>query len=54
MAFLVLGLAAARPVRIDEAAPIATSFPGFVRADERPGRADRAGQWVIAGWLPRG
>ncbi len=30
MAFLVLGLAARRPVRIDDAAPIATSFPGFV------------------------
>ena len=30
MAFLVLGLAAAQPVRIDDAAPIATSFPGFI------------------------
>ena len=30
MSFLVLGLAAARPVTIDDAAPIATSFPGFV------------------------
>jgi 3-phosphoshikimate 1-carboxyvinyltransferase len=30
MAFLVLGLAAKEPVRIDDAAPIATSFPGFV------------------------
>jgi 3-phosphoshikimate 1-carboxyvinyltransferase len=30
MAFLVLGLAAQRPVRIDDARPIATSFPGFV------------------------
>jgi 3-phosphoshikimate 1-carboxyvinyltransferase len=30
MAFLVLGLAAARPVRIDDGATIATSFPGFV------------------------
>src|ERR1700730_9216146 len=29
MAFLVLGLATDRPVRIDDAAPIATSFPGF-------------------------
>ena len=29
MAFLVLGLAARTPVRIDDAAPIATSFPGF-------------------------
>jgi 3-phosphoshikimate 1-carboxyvinyltransferase len=30
MAFLVLGLAAKEPVRIDDAAPIATSFPRFV------------------------
>ena len=30
MAFLVLGLATRMPVRIDDAAPIATSFPGFV------------------------
>jgi 3-phosphoshikimate 1-carboxyvinyltransferase len=30
MAFLVLGLAAHEPVRIDDAAPIATSFPGFI------------------------
>lgn len=30
MAFLVLGAAARKPVRIDDAAPIATSFPGFV------------------------
>jgi 3-phosphoshikimate 1-carboxyvinyltransferase len=30
MAFLVLGLAARHPVRIDDAAPIATSFPGFI------------------------
>jgi 3-phosphoshikimate 1-carboxyvinyltransferase len=29
MAFLILGLAARSPVRIDDAAPIATSFPGF-------------------------
>jgi len=32
MAFLVLGLAASRPVRIDDGATIATSFPGFVEA----------------------
>jgi len=32
MAFLVLGLAARRPVRIDDGATIATSFPGFVEA----------------------
>src|SRR3990170_22360 len=30
MAFLVLGAAAERPVEIDDAAPIDTSFPGFV------------------------
>jgi 3-phosphoshikimate 1-carboxyvinyltransferase len=30
MAFLVLGLATRAPVRIDDAAPIATSFPGFI------------------------
>ncbi|PKP84812.1 MAG: 3-phosphoshikimate 1-carboxyvinyltransferase, partial [Alphaproteobacteria bacterium HGW-Alphaproteobacteria-2] len=29
MSFLVLGLAARRPVWVDDAAPIATSFPGF-------------------------
>jgi 3-phosphoshikimate 1-carboxyvinyltransferase len=30
MAFLVLGLAANDAVRIDDAAPIATSFPDFL------------------------
>jgi 3-phosphoshikimate 1-carboxyvinyltransferase len=30
MSFLVLGMAAARPVTIDDGAPIETSFPGFV------------------------
>jgi 3-phosphoshikimate 1-carboxyvinyltransferase len=30
MAFLVLGFAARLPVRIDDSAPIATSFPGFL------------------------
>ena len=30
MAFLVLGMAAATPVSIDDAAAIGTSFPGFV------------------------
>jgi 3-phosphoshikimate 1-carboxyvinyltransferase len=30
MSFLVLGLAANEPVHIDDAGPIATSFPGFV------------------------
>ncbi len=31
MAFLVLGLAAENPVTIDDAGPIETSFPGFVK-----------------------
>jgi 3-phosphoshikimate 1-carboxyvinyltransferase len=30
MAFLVMGLATKKPVRIDDASPIGTSFPGFV------------------------
>jgi len=30
MAFLVMGAASRKPVAIDEAGPIATSFPGFV------------------------
>ena len=30
MAFLVLGLATRQPVRVDDAAPIATSFPSFL------------------------
>ena len=30
MAFLILGLATRLPVRIDDAAPITTSFPGFL------------------------
>jgi len=30
MAFLVLGLASRAPVRVDDAAPIGTSFPGFL------------------------
>ncbi len=37
MAFLVLGLAARDPVRIDDARPIATSFPDFVPLMERLG-----------------
>jgi 3-phosphoshikimate 1-carboxyvinyltransferase len=31
MAFLVMGLAAERPVSIDDGETINTSFPGFVR-----------------------
>lgn len=30
MAFLVMGLGTRKPVRIDDASPIATSFPGFI------------------------
>jgi 3-phosphoshikimate 1-carboxyvinyltransferase len=37
MAFLVMGLAANQPVRIDDARPIATSFPGFVKLMNRLG-----------------
>jgi len=37
MAFLVLGLAASQPVRIDDARPIATSFPDFVPLMSRLG-----------------
>jgi 3-phosphoshikimate 1-carboxyvinyltransferase len=37
MAFLVLGLASRTPVRIDDAAAIATSFPGFIASINRLG-----------------
>ncbi|HUC72865.1 MAG TPA: 3-phosphoshikimate 1-carboxyvinyltransferase [Stellaceae bacterium] len=37
MAFLVLGLAAKEPVRVDDGAPIATSFPDFVPLINRLG-----------------
>ncbi len=37
MAFLVLGGAARKPVRIDDGATIATSFPGFVKLMNRLG-----------------
>ncbi|MBX6323003.1 MAG: 3-phosphoshikimate 1-carboxyvinyltransferase, partial [Rhodospirillaceae bacterium] len=37
MAFLVLGMAAQRPVTIDDGAPIDTSFPGFVDLMNRLG-----------------
>jgi 3-phosphoshikimate 1-carboxyvinyltransferase len=37
MSFLCLGLAAQAPIRIDDAAPIATSFPGFVPLMKRLG-----------------
>ncbi len=42
MAFLVLGLASRAPVRIDDGAPIATSFPDFVASDQRHRRYDRS------------
>src|SRR5271169_4894363 len=42
MAFLVLGLATRLPVRIDDAAPIASSFPGFLALMNRLGAAIRA------------
>ncbi|HEX6102502.1 MAG TPA: 3-phosphoshikimate 1-carboxyvinyltransferase, partial [Alphaproteobacteria bacterium] len=37
MAFLVLGIGAAEPVTIDDAAPIETSFPGFAELMNRLG-----------------
>ncbi len=37
MAFLVLGMASRRPVAIDDAGPIGTSFPGFVEQLNRLG-----------------
>jgi 3-phosphoshikimate 1-carboxyvinyltransferase len=37
MAFLVLGLATKAPVRIDDARPIATSFPDFLPLMNRLG-----------------
>jgi 3-phosphoshikimate 1-carboxyvinyltransferase len=39
MAFLVLGMAARRPVAIDDSAPIDTSFPGFAQLMNRLGAA---------------
>jgi 3-phosphoshikimate 1-carboxyvinyltransferase len=42
MAFLVLGLVANQPVRIDDARPIATSFPDFVPLMTRLGAAFQA------------
>jgi 3-phosphoshikimate 1-carboxyvinyltransferase len=43
MAFLVLGAASRRPIGIDEGAPIATSFPGFVPLMNGLGLAIRPG-----------
>ncbi len=43
MAFLVLGLAAREPVRVDDGAPIATSFPDFVPLMGELGAAFPAG-----------
>jgi 3-phosphoshikimate 1-carboxyvinyltransferase len=39
MSFLVMGLAAERPVAVDDTAMIATSFPGFLAMMERLGAA---------------
>ncbi|MGH6931162.1 MAG: 3-phosphoshikimate 1-carboxyvinyltransferase [Dongiaceae bacterium] len=39
MAFLVLGMAADRPVEVDDGSPIETSFPGFVGLMNRLGAA---------------
>jgi len=41
MSFLILGLAAERPITVDDAAPIATSFPGFVESMTALGAAIR-------------
>ena len=38
MAFLVMGLASEQPVGVDDAAFIATSFPGFVPMMRELGR----------------
>lgn len=46
MSFLVMGMAADRPVTIDDARVIATSFPGFVAAFERLGAGFVAGEPV--------
>jgi 3-phosphoshikimate 1-carboxyvinyltransferase len=39
MAALVMGLASERPVKVDDASFIATSFPGFVELMHRLGAA---------------
>ena len=49
MAFLVLGLAAERPVAIDDAAPIETSFPDFVTLMNGLGAAIEAVDEVAPG-----
>ena len=49
MSFLVLGLAADEPVTVDDAAPIATSFPEFRDHDGRPWREPRRGRPWLAG-----
>lgn len=43
MAFLVLGTASEEPVRVDDVAPVATSFPGFVDLMNGIGTRLRAG-----------
>ncbi len=44
MSFLVLGMAARRAVGIDDASPIATSFPAFVEMMKRLGARIRPAQ----------
>ncbi|WP_051051305.1 3-phosphoshikimate 1-carboxyvinyltransferase [Pacificimonas flava] len=44
MSFAVLGLAASRPVVVDDASPIATSFPGFTELFETMGASSDHGQ----------
>jgi len=47
MSFLVLGLAAKEPVRVDDGAMIATSFPGFITLMNRlGGQISRADEGV--------
>ncbi len=43
MSFLVLGLAAERPVTVDDAGPIETSFPGFAQTRRDLGAEIEAG-----------
>ncbi len=50
MSFAVLGLRAAAPVTVDDAAPVATSFPGFV--DLMTGLGARAGAPPRGGGAP--
>ena len=44
-----MGLASEQPVKVDDTAFIATSFPGFVADDARPGRGFRLTLTGLAG-----